>query len=290
MRQRIVRVLSTGRCGTKWLSEFFCHIGVESYHEGFYSVQPQEALIGYMNDLANRWVLNRDAFYADRSRSADAYVRKVQQRFRWQRVTRLGARGLIVDTDNMLTPWTALLEPALQEAGIETRNLILFRNPYKTIHAMRTVEGAGAFPHRPDRFHHSKDAVMMAAEVWARIYEMALEFKERYPTFHLLKVEDFSSDFEKARQTLDFVGVTITKSRYEQFRTRLDVEKYRTSKVQSVRNSDLFHEPRFVISEAQMAEMDGTIQPIAEELGIDLAAAKTDYLQFHRDEKPRIFA
>ena len=76
MRQRLVRVMSTGRCGTKWLSEFFRHIGVESYHEGFFAVRPTEALIGYMNDLSNRWVLNRDAFYADRSRSADAYVER----------------------------------------------------------------------------------------------------------------------------------------------------------------------------------------------------------------------
>jgi hypothetical protein len=202
----------------------------------------------------------------------------------------VGARGLIVDTDNLLTPWTALLEPALQKAGIETCNLILFRNPYKTIHAMCTVEGAGQFQHRPDRFHHGRDALMVAAEVWAKIYEMALEFKERYPTFHLLKVEDFSSDFEKARQTLDFVGVTTTKSRYEQFRTRLNEEKYRTTKVESLRNSDLFHDPRFVISETQLDEIDRIIQPIAAGLGIDLAAAKADYLQFHRDEKSRIFS
>ena len=290
MRQRLVRVLSTGRCGTKWLSEFFRHFGVESYHEAFFTVRPTEALIAYMNDLGNRWVLNRDAFYADKSRSADAYVRKVQQRFQWQRLTKVGTRGLIVDAANVLTPWTALLEPALQKAGIETRNLILFRNPYKTIHAMRTVEGASAFQHRPDRFHHSKDALMVAAEVWAKTYEMALEFKERYPTFHLLKVEEFSSEFEKAKQTLDFVGVTITNSRYERFQTRLNEEKYRTTKVNSVRNSDLFHDPRFEISETQMEEIDRIIQPITEKLGIDLAAAKTEYLQFHRERKPRIFA
>jgi hypothetical protein len=289
MRQRLVRVLSTGRCGTKWLSEVFRQIGVESYHEGFFNVRPQEALIGYMNDLGNRWVSNRDAFYADRSRSADAYVRKVKQRFLWQRVTKVRARGLIVDADNTLTPWTVLLEPALQKAGIETRHLILFRNPYKTIHAMRTVEGAGQFQHRSDRFHHSKDAVMVAAEVWAEIYKMALEFKERYPNFHLLNVEEFSSDFERARQTLDFVGVTLTKSRYKRFQTKLNEEKYRTTKVESLRNSDLFHDPRFEISEKQMEEIDRIIQPITEELGIDVAAAKTEYVQFHREQKPRIF-
>ena len=82
-----------------------------------------------------------------------------------------------------------------------------------------------------------------------KIYEMALEFKARYPSFHLLKVEEFASDLERARQTLEFVGVTITKSRYERSQTRLNEEKDRTTKVDSLRNSDLFHDPRFEISE-----------------------------------------
>ena len=41
-------------------------------------------------------------------------------------------------------------------------------------------------------------SVLSAAEVWAKIYEMARESKERYDTFRLLELEEFSARFDKA--------------------------------------------------------------------------------------------
>jgi len=39
-----------------------------------------------------------------------------------------------------------------------------------------------------------------------------------------------------------------------------------------------------------MEEMDQVIRPVTAKLSIDLVAAKKAYLQFHREEKPELFA
>jgi hypothetical protein len=304
----LIRVLSTGKTGTKFLSEAFADQGYHSFHEDLYLGEPYSAVTQYLHMLGDLWKADREAYYQLHSDFAEPYVRAVgeaidssqaavKSRTAWSRL--FGAdeskRGYVIHTAHNLTPATPLIERELEKAGIQARTLVLYRNPLKTIHAIYLVEGKfredqTAFRMRPPSFSEGETGFLGAASVWANLYAMALDQSRHYGVekFHLLELERFSSEFEYAQQIFGFTGLEFDGDRFRKFSQQELSKPLRAAKVDSARNSHLFHNPDFVFSAEQISQIQTRLSQVVIDYGIDWDRCVVDYLTFHASEKNKL--
>lgn len=309
MNGLLIRVLSTGKTGTKFLANLFADQGYPSYHEDLYFGEPYSATTLYLSMLGDLWKQDRAAYYALQSDFAKPYVRTVAEHLeanrtnktpkRWRAV--IGGekenekRGHVIHTAHNLTPATPLIERELEKTGLQSRNLILFRNPLKTIHAIYLVEGKfredqAAYRMRSPSFSDGDEGFIGAANVWANLYRMAVDQRRHFgqEKFRVVELEQFSTDLNYASQIFEFTGLSFDAQRFQRFSRQELAKPLRAAKVDSARNSHLFHNPDFVFSEKQISDIKVQIDDVFQDYGINWDLSVQDYMDFHTREKARL--
>jgi hypothetical protein len=306
----LIRVLSTGKTGTKFLSNVFADQGYFSYHENLYLGEPYSAVTQYLHMLSDLWKKDREAYYALHSDFADPYVgavaelltptpgkgtRKWRSRLRDRFGAREEKRGYVIHTAHNLTPATPLIERALEKASIESHTLILYRNPLKTIHALYLVEGKFAegqvaYRMRPPSFSQGDEGIFGAASVWANLYQMAMDQSRHYgpDKFRLLELERFSGEINYAEEVFGFCGLDFDGAKFARFSQQELSKPLRGAKIDSVRNSHLFHNPDFVFSADEREIIRTRISEVLRDYSIDWERCVDDYVTFHGKEKARL--
>ncbi len=308
----LIRVLSTGKTGTKFLSNIFADQGYSSYHENLYIGEPYSAVTHYLHMLSDLWKQDKEAYYALQSDFAKPYVGAVAELIEpgggdnvrpWSRVLRRandakrekGNRGTVIHTAHNLTPATPLIERELEKTGIKSHTLILFRNPLKTIHALYLVEGKFtkdqvAYRMRPPSFSEGDEGVLGAASVWANLYQMAMDQRRHYglEKFQLLDLERFSGDLEYTSRAFESAGLQFDGDKFRKFSQQELNKPLRAAKVDSARNSHLFHNQDFVFSKDEIEIIHARIIDVLQEYEIGWERCVEDYLDFHAREKARL--
>jgi len=306
----LIRVLSTGKTGTKFLSNVFADQGYFSYHENLYLGEPYSAVTQYLHMLSDLWKKDREAYYALQSDFAEPYVgavaevlapgpRKDAKKWRSRLRDRFSAKEekarYVIHTAHNLTPATPLIERALEKAGIESRTLILYRNPLKTIHALYLVEGKFtedqvAYRMRPASFSEGDEGILGAASVWANLYQMAMDQRRHYGSekFRLLELERFSNQLSYAQEIFEFCGLGFDGAKFSRFSQQELSKLLRAAKVDSARNSHLFHNPNFVFSADEREIIHSRIGELLRDYSIDWERCVEDYVIFHGKEKAKL--
>lgn len=311
MQGKLVRMLSTGRAGTKFIAGAFADQGYISYHEDLYIGEPTSAVRLYIHMLGDLWKSDKEKYFSLESNFAQPYVRVVSEKLNtyqeevYQPVTKKirdalvsqkakPKPGYVIHTAHILTAATPLIEQELKRAGIQSSNLILLRNPLRTIHALYVVEGGlvkGERPYRMFSASFSGDETFIgAADIWANTYRMAFDQKEHFgqDKFRILELETFSMDTDYAANIFEFIGLNFDLLRYKNFAKRELNIPLRSSKRDSIRNSHVFHKPNFVFSSKEIQQIYAQIQDVVELYDIDWENCVEEYQQFHTKEKSQL--
>lgn len=308
MQPTLVRVLSTGRTGTKFIARVFADQGYESRHEDLYAGEPGVAIIEYMKSLGDTWYHNPKQYYRLETDFSRPYLRTVKtllgeelnppgffRKLIPQKLTLRKTESnkpprypVVIDCSNRLTLATPIIFRTFLKAGLQVKNLILFRNPLKTIHAIFKVEAPNYWT-RPQSFVDDA-GVLGAASVWANVYLAAHDQMMHLgeDNFRLLKLESFTWDLDLTRDIFSFLTLTLNEDRYLAFRKRTLGTPYRSRKHDSTRNSDLFHDPDFVFSDEQISQVLEKISPVLDLFMINHDETVQEYKEFHELEKPKL--
>jgi hypothetical protein len=307
MEKTLIRMLSTGRVGTKFVAAAFADQGYQAFHENLYAGEPSSAIIQYTRMLGDLWISDRQKYYALESDFARPYIDTVleiisednrpSRRLRKKIVPRNQNRAfhsVVIHTGNVLTAATPLIEKEAEKRELTVKTLILLRNPLKTIHAIYTVESpssawGGPYHNWPSKFFNVH-SFLGAADIWAHIYRLAMDqknyFKDR--DFDILRLEKFSKDIRYVRKLFAFSQLDLDEKRFENF-CHVELDKpLRNSKVDSVRNSHLFHNPDLVFSPTEIDAIYSEIKDVIHDYEIDWQESVHEYLEFHANEKSRI--
>jgi hypothetical protein len=302
MSKLLIRALSTGRTGTKFLAEAFRNQGYNSQHEELYAGEPHVALHAYANYLGDTWAANPDDYFAHKSGFAKVYLRSVNAEFEKMagEQKRTGLRKLIdkdqvlrndvlLDWNNGLVLFTPLIHREASEQGFDSKYLILYRNPLKTVHAIFKVEGSGNYAHRPSTFSQGAD-YLGAARVWARYYMLMLDMeRELGPSnFAHMDLETFSSSAENRQRIANFLGLGWDEKKFERFQKAELDKPLRSEKTPSARNSDLYKDKEFSFSDDQLLEIVEIVRPALKRLELDESQIVRDYRNFHDQHKEKL--
>ena len=303
----LIRVLSTGRAGTKFLASAFADQGYLSYHEGLYAGEPSSALIEYTNMLGDVWLQDRERYYALESNFPQPYVdtvsqllgiSKANQKSRgWLTSLRTsltpkakgqaGKVNVLADCTHLLTTATPMLDRALEKTGVKVKHLLLFRNPLKMIHAIYKVE-AHDYWARSSSFSQGDD-FLKAANVWAYSYHMIHDLMQHgsREDFEFLQLEKFSSEPSYTQGIFDFLAIPFNTQAFEQFTLNSITRSVRSSKYDTARNSDLFHDPEFSFDEEQIEAILDVIGDVLALYTLDGQEVAQEYRRFHQEEKQK---
>lgn len=300
MQRSLIRVLSTGRTGTRFLASLFSELGFNAYHEDFYAGEPGVALHAYTNLLGDMWIKNPAQYFQFHSSFADVYMKTLLSQFGpvheaspfWKRPKRnLASKNFVIECGHNMTLATPLIHAQLQKFEIAPKYFILYRNPLRTIHALFKAESAQGYPYRPSGFHQS-DGMVGAAEIWKNSYLHILDLRDKLGAeyFHLLDLQDFTDNLVRTREAFDFAGIGLDQQAFVKFRSKFSNEPIRTSKYETIRNSDLFRDLDFVFDQQQIDEINLIIDPVLKAFSIKAKAMVEDYKRFHENEKKRNLA
>ena len=303
----LIRVLSTGRAGTKFLASAFADQGYLAYHEGLYAGEPSSALIEYTNMLGDVWLQDPERYYAMDSNFPQPYIdtvsqllglRKADKQSRnWLNSLRTaltpGAKGqagkvdVLVDCTHLLTTATPMIDRALESAGVIVKHLVLLRNPLKMIHAIYKVEAPDYWA-RPSAFSQGED-FLKAANVWAYSYRMIHELMQRGKAeeFEYLRLEHFSNEPSYTQAIFDFLEIGFNASSFERFTQKNITRSVRSTKYDTARNSDLFHDPEFAFDDKQIEAILQVIGGVLELYELDGQEIAREYRRFHQEEKQK---
>jgi hypothetical protein len=294
----LVRMLSTGRTGTKYMAKVFEDQGYFSVHEDFYAGEPFVAIKHYANMLGDMWMEDPDKYFELQSNFAQPYVDALSERVKSNQLSDELAkekRGVVVHSGHLMTPASPLVMRELESRNISVKHLILLRNPLKTIHAIFTIESEvkrrGQRPYRIRPQHFSQDeGYLGAAQIWANSYRMIADQRNNLgqDLFKVLWLENFSRKVKEAQDIFDFLGLDFDKKRFAALSKQVLENPLRAEKVDSVRNSDLYIQPDFSFSESQIAEIQKEISDVLEKYKIDWAKNIEEYLEFHAKEKAQL--
>jgi hypothetical protein len=305
----LVRILSTGRAGTKYIANAFADQGYLSYHEDLYAGEPSSALIHYTRMLGDMWFHDRKKYYAYDSDFARPYMAAVGK----QMGIELNKRGevkvgksasrkggtkdsvsVVIDSGHRLTPATPLIEKEGDRAGVEIKYLILYRNPLRTIHGLFKVEGQagmqeGPYRNRPASFSE-EGGYLGAAGVWANTYRMAYDQRKHLgeERFAFLDLERFNFDEEHIDEIFSFLELDYDKKGFAKFANNILGQPLRSSKSDSARNSHVFHDPGFSFSEDEIEKIHARVEDVLEPYGMSWQKIVDDYVDFHAKEKERL--
>ncbi|TAK12690.1 MAG: hypothetical protein EPO32_08090 [Anaerolineae bacterium] len=303
MNKKLVRVNSTGRSGTKFLAELFADQGYCAFHEDLYAGEPSSAIIEYQKMLGNAWLNEREWYYDHPSSFPKPYYRTVLALFeppvtpapRWKfwqkRAVQPVPAGTVIDTSNTLTASTPEIDAYFTSREFTLRYLILHRNPLKTIHAFYQVERSANYRNRPSAFSAAPDdRVRGAALVWKNYYAMMLDQRTHLGAerFRLVALEDFTRNLDYVQGVFDFLELPLDSLEAKVFLDKVNNAPLRSAKVNDARNSDIFHNPEFSFSEAEINTILPIITDVSSQLSINLDQAVTDYVSFHAEEKARL--
>ena len=284
MKSTLLRINSTGRTGSNFLAHYFKFLGYESYHENFRKFLPidSEAYNFFQAELMEMWNIDPVDFHKIDFSFPSQYLKAFQRRMLYQNLLpRKG--GLLVDSDNTTTPSTLFLAEEMQKHGITFKCLTLFRNPFKTIHAIYLVERKGGYLYRARSIFSSPNNIIRAAEIWRSTYQMCLDFEKVYPiNFFRINIEEFG-DIELVRSMHEFVGVNLDTNKYNRFVQLSNKNGLRKSKSPSIKNSDLFHDPGFVFNSEELDKIEEIVYSAASSLGLDVGSEREKYVDFHDD-------
>lgn len=305
----LVRVLSTGRAGTKFIANAFADQGYRAYHEGLYAGEPTSALILYTRMLGDMWFQESGKYYSFDSNFATPYIAAVQEALELDsagiadpknsgRLARLrkgklsaASQKAVIDSGHRLSTATPLIEREGARVGLEIKYLILFRNPLRTIHGLFKVESqpgmmAGPYRNRPASFSESGD-YLGAADIWANTYRMAQDQRMHLgeERFALLDLDRFNFDEEYIEQIFAFLKLDFDKQRFSAFANQVLKQPLRSTKHDSARNSHIFHDPEFSFSNKQIAQIYERVKDVLDLYGIDWSKVVGDYQRFHAIEK-----
>lgn len=295
MRQRLVRMLSTGRNGTKFLASLFTDQGYLAFHEDLYLGEPIVALHHYLTWLGDKWKAGDAIHYEANPRFARPYRRAVQKLLQSGKSQTKGNAGrVVVHSDHRMTKATPLVLGEFAAHEIDIKHLVLMRNPLRTIHAIFKVEGTAhdglrEYRIRPRSFYE-ETGVVGAAQIWANTYRMIGEHIERFgeEQFHILQLEEFSSEAASAQASFAFLDLPFDAARYTAFTNKVLSRPLRSAKEESERNSDLFRDPSYVISDADIERIGQEIGDVVERFGRKWETEVRDYKAFHATEKQKL--
>lgn len=305
MNKTLVRVLSTGRAGTKFLSGAFAAAGFKSYHEDLYAGEPSSALIEYTRYLGDLWFNRREFYYELDSNFVNPYLRTVHTELGltasapeangW--LARLiGSRpslaaDVLVDCSHLLALATPIIVRRLDDTQVSLKQIILYRNPLKMIHAIYKVENhPQGYLVRPASFAEGQMGIPGAAKVWLNSYRHIYDLYRHYngEGFVFLDLEKFSHEPGYAVKTLGALGLEGDLMALGNYIQAVQQEPIRTWKYDTARNSDLYKDPEFVFTEAQADEILESIKELAEPYQLDLAACRAEYFHFHFEKKQQL--
>lgn len=280
-----LRINSTGRSGSNFLSCYFNAIGYKAYHENYRDKLhvDSEVYNFFQAELVEIWNTSPKDFQELNISFMDHFFRVLKRQIFYQKLF-LRKKGLLVDSDNTATLLTSLMIKKCLENGINFKGITLFRNPFKTIHAIYIVEGPSNYLYRARSIFSSDDNIVRSAEIWDSVYRMCLDFekeKAHKDMFFRLNIKDFD-DIQTVESLHDFLGIEFNKRKYEEFMLKMKQEGVRSSKEKSIRNSDLFHDFDFCFDTKELNVIQGVIENTSNALGLDLELEKEDYLAYHR--------
>lgn len=294
----LVRMLSTGRSGTKFMAKVFEDQGYFSVHEDFYAGEPFVAVKHYANWLGDLWLEDKQRYFALDSNFAEPYVGGVAKALLENRKRQdidEDKRQVVVHSGHLMTPATPLVTRELDKQAIAVRHLILMRNPLKSIHAIYTIESeVGKAGHRPYRIRPQRFAkdggYLGAAQIWANTYRMIADQREQFgkDAFKLVWLSDFSGEPALARKVFDFLGIAFNEKLFISFTERVLNKPLRSKKEESIRNSDLYIAPDFSFDEAQIKAIFAEIDDVLDVYDIDWQSNVSEYVDFHQQEKTRM--
>lgn len=305
MEKKLIRMLSTGRVGTKFVAAVFADQGYRAFHENLYHGEPGSAIIQYLRMLGDLWVRDRESYYALDSDFAQPYIRAVFDALTPQKLggwlKRKGSydpadikNHVVIHSGHRLSTATPLIEKEASKQELDVMTIILFRNPLKTIHAIYTVEGQtrnleGPYRMRPELFF-SNGSPIGAAEIWANTYRMAQDHstrlaKDRYTPLNL---ERFSTDINYARQIFASLGLPFQEIKFHAFVQQLLNKPLRETKTDDARNSHIFHDPDFSFSDNEIREIYPLIKEVLDIYSLDWDVIVEEYKTFHKLEKQQI--
>lgn len=304
----LVRVLSTGRAGTKYIAKAFAHQGYQAYHEGLYAGEPTSAIIHYTRMLGDMWFHEREKYFAYESDFARPYIAKVLEIMesdegqkthskRPKLISKLGGKqdtsmpGVIIDTGHRLTPATPLVEKEGTKAGLDIKYLILYRNPLRSIHGLYKVESQpgmmeGPYRNRPVSFG-AEGGIVGAAGVWANTYQMAYEQMRHLgdDKFAFLDLERFNFDEAYIDNIFTFLDFSYDKKTFAEYAKTILEQPLRSKKSDSARNSHVFHDPDFSFSTEEVSQIYEKVADVIDVYGLDWQKIVSDYVRFHAKEK-----
>jgi hypothetical protein len=299
MAGKLVRMLSTGRNGTKFMASAFADQGYLAFHEDLYVGEPFVAIKHYLNWLGDLWMTQRETYYALDTRFTRPYGRAVQEALESTQTgdsaQSEGKRpGVVIHSAHLLTTATPLVQREFADRDVDVLNLVLLRNPLRTIHAIYTIEsqpanGQRAYRLRPASFFAKAD-FMGAAQIWANTYRLIADLMDHYghQYFRLVWLERFSSEPTYTNEVFDFLDLEFDSKRFFRFTQQVLGEPLRASKTASVRNSDLYIQPDFSFDEKQIEAIQKELADVVQTFDIDWDQAVEEYVRFHDQEKEQL--
>lgn len=313
----LIRVLSSGRTGTRFIANLFAEQGYVAFHEDLYVGEPSSAVLEYLRMLGDLWRQDRNAYFSFESNFAQPYVRTVLQELRNHRTGSPGASlaqvrrmlravrerralhrvpGVVVDASNAITPASPLIQRACLGSGLDIRYIILLRNPIKTVHAIHQVESAACFAHRPRSFAQGSDSLVRAANVWANTYDLILDQQRELGSerFVTLELERLNADADYAPEIFCALGLKTNRKIVESFTQKVSAVPLRSAKFNAksryalARNSDLYADRQFVFSREEVKRIIDVISRTITACGLDPGKCAEEYAAFHEVEKARL--
>jgi hypothetical protein len=302
MGSTLIRMLSTGRVGTKFVAAVFAGQGYHAFHENLYHGEPGSAIIEYIRMLGDMWMRDREKYYEFDSDFAKPYISTVLDSFAtvdrggWsKRIFSQSSTNtsdqVLIHSGHRLTTATPLIEKEAARNDLIVKTLILFRNPLKTIHALYTVESPSSALDGPYRKWASSffanETFLGAAQIWANTYLMAYDQSVRLADggYQLLDLERFSNDVNYAKGIFLYLGLVFHEEKFISYVSDILSQPLREAKVDSARNSHIFHNPDFSFSDKEIQQIHDQIEKPLKIYDLDWKEIVENYKSFHEREK-----
>ncbi len=295
-------ILSTGRTGTKFFSEYFRRQKLLSFHEAFRGSSAleypkisnihadneinaleidrekiEEVVSDYLNNFFNITDSNKLVANFSLGNGVSTLKQKlyyIKKAFHWPMIV---SNNHVIDCNNGISLLFEIIFKAAEEKEISTLPVILFRNPIKTIHAIYQIESQSSYYMRPKSFLEKKEGLIAAALIWKNTYNFFLDRTKN----DVLKVDLENFQPNDLQPLFNFLGEEIDFEASKVIKRIIKNKPFRSSKVEDIRNSDLYKDKDFSLSESQIDLIIPYISDTASRLGIDIEKSISSYNDFH---------
>lgn len=308
--KRLVSVLSTGRTGTKYLTEYFRRQRLLAFHERFHGVSNFNYRIiakkysgknvniplgqsAYFSDVINEY-LDNFTYLTNKNKYFANYYCGQQNAPLLKRLDHINSsfrrpiicsNDHVIDCNNGISLLFEDIFQACKQRSIDTFPLILFRNPIKTIHAIYVIESRSSFNMRPKTFQENHKGPCAAASIWKNTYEFFLERLQN--NVLKLDIERFGEDtLEPLFKFLDIKGIKLSLAK--ELKREVENKPLRSAKRNDIKNSDLYLDRKFRLSHSEISSILPIIKKTCIKLNLDLDKSVHHYNEFHQEIKPKL--